>query len=150
MGVSELKAERKTREKRVKEIREENKKDASTLKGYAKEGGVQVKILMHNGVIGILYGMAMLVIAYMALQVALVGVAMGTGSMGAYNMETVADMLTMYTVLIMVCGFCLAMSIGIDKALFRAAKRRMWKKDRSGGIDRGAAWRERHEEGGEV
>lgn len=117
----------------------------SALAGILADTGRGAKITAHNGLIAIVYGLCMFLVFYVALQVAFYGVAFLSGTTGAFAMETAADVLTVYVIVAMVCGFCMFFSFGIEKALIRAMKRRFWKSGKDGGIDRGDAWRERHD-----
>ncbi len=126
--------------------RMENKKDRATVMGILARAGRSGQISAHNGFIGILYGMVMFLVFYVALQVAFYGVAFLAGTTGAFAMETAADVLTVYVIVAMVCGFDMFFSFGIEKAVSRAAKRRFWKAAPDGSIDKGDAWRERHGE----
>ena len=85
-------------------------------------------------------------VGYAAVQLAMVVVALLLGATGVAAMELVTDVLTAYTIIVMSCGFCLFASFAVIKMLARAAKRRLWRTDRATGeIDKGPAWRERHE-----
>lgn len=143
--IASLKSSRAEHSAKRKKAKDEMARNASLLKRAAAEGVLETRILAHNGIIACLYGAAMFLTAYLALQLAFYLVALLAGSTGAYLMETAADVLTTYVILAMTCGFVLFFSFGIEKALMRAAKRRFWRKDRAnGGIDKGDAWRERH------
>lgn len=135
----ELKASKEQR-------RIENIQNRSALAGIMSSTGRGMKISMHNAMMCLIYGMVMFLVFYVALQVAFYGVAFLAGSTGAFAMETAADVLTIYVIVAMVCGFCLFFSFGAEKMVIRALKRRLWRSDNNGGIDRGEAWRKRHEE----
>lgn len=124
--------------------REESRKDRAEAKGIFAAAARNGRISMHNGFIGLIYALAMFLVFYVALQVSFYGVAFLAGTTGAFAMETAADVLTVYVIVAMVCGFVMFFSFGIEKAAIRAMKRRFWKSAPDGSIDKGDAWRERH------
>ena len=126
--------------------REEQKQNRSALGSVFANAGRNMKVSVHNGFIGVVYALCMFLVFYFALQIAFYGVAFLSGTTGAFAMETAADVLTVYVIVAMVCGFDMFFSFGIEKAVIRAMRRRFWKVSRDGSIDKGDAWRERHGE----
>lgn len=144
-SAASVKAFRERHEKKKQAAGEKVSDGGNILKKMAQEGAAGTKILVHNGIIAGIYGLAGFFVCYAALQVAFYFVAILAGSTGAYLMETQADVLTAYVILAMVCGFCLFFAFQAEKAIMRAASRRFWRKDKkNGGIDKGPAWAERH------
>ena len=144
--MADVKALRASREKhgaKKKDIQEELAKDRSKVLDIMKGGVTGSGILAHNGIVALVWGAAMLIVAYVALQAAFYFVAVIAGSTGAYAMETAADLLTIYVALAMVCGFDLFFAFKIENRLIRAMKRRFWHKAPDGTIDHGEAWAER-------
>lgn len=116
-----------------------------TLKEFWADSGRTTTVLMHNGVISICWGMLLLLVAYVALQAALIGVAVVLGQTGGVLMETTADVITVYVVIAMVCGFDLFFAFLIEKRILKAIGRRFWKVDHKNKcVDKGDLWKERH------
>lgn len=118
---------------------------AEILKTMTKNGITDGKIWAHNTLIAFIYIMVMLLVAIMALELAYAGVALSIGYSGAYGLTSVADMLTMYTTLIMVCGIVLFFVFKIESALIRAMSKRFWHKNKTtGDIDKGEIYAKKH------
>ena len=147
MGTTAMAASAAKKHKaKMNEAVKETKKQANLFGNVMSKSWQGSKILMHNGLICLVYGPAMFIVCYAAVQLAMVVVALLIGATGVVAMELVTDVLTAYTIIVMSCGFCLFASFAVIKMLARAAKRRLWHTDRAtGGIDKGPAWRERHE-----
>lgn len=126
--------------------RGEQKENRAALGGIFAQAGQRMKVSVHNGFIGVIYALCMFLVFYFALQLAFYGVAFIAGTTGAFAMETAADVLTVYVIVAMVCGFDMFFAFGIEKSIIRAMKRRLWKVCGDGAIDKGEAWRERHGE----
>ena len=93
---------------------------------------------MHNGIVAAVFFAMMFIVAFIAIEVAYLGVALMIGYTGAWAMTTVADMLTMYTTLGMVCAIVLFFTFKIENNLIRALSKRWWRKDKeTGEIDKG-------------
>lgn len=118
-----------------KSIVKENKSIWQTAK---KEAVIGSKIFLHNGIVAAVFFAMMFIVAFIAIEVAYLGVALMIGYTGAWAMTTVADMLTMYTTLGMVCAIVLFFTFKIENNLIRALNRRWWRKDKEiGEIDKG-------------
>ncbi len=146
MGSTAVAIAAKKHKSKMNDAMKETKKQAGLFGDVMSKSWRGSKIMGHNGVICLLYGMVMCIVCYVAIQVAMILVAVLIGATGVAGMETVTDVLTGYTVIGMSCGFTLFASFSVIKMLARAAKRRLWRVDRkTGEIDKGPAWRERHE-----
>lgn len=106
---------------------------ASLIKKMAHDGAVGTKIMVHNGIIAAVYLAAAAFFSTIMLDAAYACTGLAIAYSGAMNLATVADMLTMYVTIIMVCGFCLVTWYHACKALMKAMIRRFWKKDRATG-----------------
>lgn len=134
------------KEKREK-IKKENAERGTLLKKIMKDGARGAGVSAHNAVIAAVYLAVMALVAYIAVQAAFYLVATMAGATGSYLMETPADVLTVYVILAMCCGFCLFAAFAAFKAIWKAARRRFWHTDRkTGTVDKGELWRERHGE----
>lgn len=143
--TASIKAFRDRHAKKKKEGEQKVSEGGVLLKKMAVDGATGSRILGHNGFIAAVYAAVMFVVAYAALQLAFYGVAFLAGSTGAYQMSTQADVLTVYVIIAMVCGFDMFFAFQIEKALIGAMKARFWRRDRaSGGIDKGQAYKKRH------
>lgn len=147
-NTAKLAAFRERHEKKKAGSAEKVSEGGALLKNMARDGAIGSKILAHNGFIAILYVLAMALVAYASLQAAFYFVAILAGSTGAYLMATEADVLTVYVIIAVVCGFDLFFSFKIESALIRAMSGRFWHKDagRPDGIDRGAVYHKKHGE----
>lgn len=147
MKTAAAKAFREAHEKKKKEIGDENRKRGEVLKSFWADSRRSTAVLAHNGIVALVWLAAMFVVAYVDLQLAFVVVALALGETGGILMETSVDVITVYVVIIMGCGFCLFFGLAAEKALMRAMKRRFWRVDRARGrIDKGELWNERHPE----
>lgn len=143
--TASIKAFRERHAKKKKDGDQKVSEGGALLKKMAADGATGSRILAHNGFIGAVYTVVMFVVAYVSLQLAFYGVAFLAGSTGAYQMATQADVLTVYVIIAMVCGFDMFFSFQIEKVLIRAMKDRFWHRDKaSGDIDKGPAYKKRH------
>ena len=150
LAKDSLKASRKDREEKRRKLKSENGERLGTLKKFWADGFRTSKILAHNGAVAIAWAVPMILAAYIALQGAFYLVAIVLGQTGGILMETAVDVITVYVVIAVVCGFDMFFAFKIENAAIRAMKRRFWKADyKNGGIDKGEAWRERHPESAE-
>lgn len=136
-------------EKKRDKIREENRKNGGALKRFWSDSWHGSAVLGHNGIVFLAWGTLMLATAYAALQAAFFVIAMVLAETGGIAMETPVDVITTYVVIGMCCGFCLFFAFAVEKWLIRHMARRFWRFDhKTRTIDRGEAWRERHEAAG--
>ena len=144
--IASIKGFRAKHAARKKEAQEKTSRSGALLAKMARDGAIGSKILAHNGFIAAVYALAMFLVAYVALQAAFYFVAFLAGSTGAYQMADQADVLTVYVIIAMICGFCLFFAFAIERALMRAMAARFWHRDpdAEGGIDRGAAYNKKH------
>lgn len=126
--------------------KENNRKSSQILKKMAHDGAISTKIAMHNSFIALVYIMIMLIVAVATTQVAYAGVALSIGYAGAAALETVADMLTMYVTIAMVCGVILFFTFKIENLLIKAMSDRFWHYDhKNDAIDKGRVWHKKHD-----
>lgn len=129
-------------------LKSENGARFGVLKKFGADSLRSSKILAHNGVVVIAWAVPMFLVAYVALQAAFYAAAVVLGQTGGILMETPVDVVTTYIVIAMVCAFDLFFAFKLENAAIRAMKRRLWRADmKTGGIDRGDFWRERHGDG---
>lgn len=123
----------------------ENRKAGGALKKFWADGARSGAVLAHNGIVFLAWACAMAVVAYASLQLAFVIIAMVLAETGGILMETSIDVITAYVVIAMCCGFDMFFSFAVEKWLMKHMARRFWRIDRrTGAIDKGDAWRERH------
>lgn len=116
---------------KLKAMNEKNKdrENTSSLKKVLADSKTVSKISFHNGLIGCIYIAFMFIVAFVAIEAAYIGVALMTGYTGCYDLTTVADMLTMYTTLGMVCAIICFFTFKIENCIIRAMKVRIWRKN---------------------
>lgn len=132
------------KEKKAK-IDADNKSTGRTLKRFWSDSAKGSAALAHNGIVFLAWGCIMLLAAYGSLELAFFAIAMVLAETGGILMETTVDVITVYVVIAMVCGFDLFFSFAIEKWLIKHMARRFWKFDhKTGKIDKGDVWRERH------
>lgn len=137
-------------EKKKAKIDAENRENGKTLKAFWKNSVSGGAVLAHNGIVFLAWGMLMLLVAYMSLQLAFYVIAMVLAETGGILMETAIDVVTVYVVIAMCCGFDMFFSFKIESYLIRCMAKRFWRTDRrSGTIDKGEFWRLRHEAAGD-
>lgn len=137
-------------EKKKAKIDAENKKTGATLKSFWKNSVSGSAVLAHNGIVALAWCALMLIVAYIALQASFHIIALVLAETGGLLMETSIDVVTVYVVIAMCCGFDLFFSFKIESYLIRCMTKRFWHMDRrTGGIDKGGFWRERHEPEGQ-
>ena len=136
---------RAAHKKKKSEIDAENKQTGSKLKAFWVNSGKSSIAMAHNGVVLLLWACVMILVAYIALQLAFVVIAFVLGETGGISMTTAVDVITVYVVIAMCCGFDMFFSFAIEKCLIKAMVRRFWKLDyATGKIDKGAFWHEKH------
>lgn len=141
-GISGFRASRAARKKK---LQDENRKNGETLRSFWADSRRSTAVLAHNGVIALVWAMAMFLVAYADLQLSFFVVAFILGETGGIMMQTSVDVITVYVTIAMGCGFCLFFGFAVEKALMRAMGRRFWRVDHANSrIDKGAAWNEKH------
>lgn len=125
----------------------ENRTAGSALKKFWIDGARSGAVLAHNGIVFLAWGCVMALVAYASLQAVFVVIAMVLAETGGILMETSIDVITTYVVIAMCCGFDMFFSFAVEKWLIKHMSRRFWRHDhRTGTVDKGEAWRERHQE----
>ena len=114
------------KERNWDQMKETNKEEKNKMKHIMQDTKVMTKALIHNGLIGIVYGFIMLCVAIIAINMSMMLIGYVVGSQGTVALNTIADMLSIYMSLIMVGGLVLFFTFKLENGLIAAAKKRMW------------------------
>lgn len=114
------------KERNWDQMKETNKEGKNKMKNIMQDTKLTSKVLIHNGVIAIIYGFIMLGVAIIAINMSMMLIGYTVGSQGTVAINTIADMLSIYMSLIMIGGLVLFFTFKIENAIIAAIKKRMW------------------------
>lgn len=114
------------KERNWDQMKEINKEEKTKMKRIMQDTKLTTKVLIHNGLIALIYGFIMLCAAIIAVNMSMMLIGYVVGSQGTVALNTIADMLSIYMSLIMVGGLVLFFTFKIENSLIAATKRRMW------------------------
>lgn len=120
----------KDRTKARRQIRKrDNSEYRSKLKDIAHNSAITSKIMMHNGFMVIIFGLAMLLTAVAALELEYMaaGFAIGKSTNGAFS--TLSDIVIVAVSILITSAFVLFFAFKIENALMKGCKSRFWHRD---------------------
>lgn len=113
--------------------RSDNSGNKAKLKQAMKDGAASTKILMHNGLIFLLFAFAMLIAALLAIELGYTACGLIIGYTGGGTFETLADVVIVSVSILMVCGFIMFFTLKFQNWLIRSMKVRFWHKGAAAG-----------------
>lgn len=119
--------------KSSKSRKKDNTEYKAKLKKAVKDGQTNTRIMMHNMLMLLIFGLAIVFTSLIAIEIAYAAIGLIVGNANRGSFSTLADLIIVVTAILMVSGFMLFFSIRFENWMIRKMRERFWHKDKATG-----------------